>query len=108
MSLLAEYSKERLNREAYENERGFVIYEITEDVCYIVDIFVRKECRRHRVASHLADHVERIAKEKGCKTLLGSVVPTANGATDSLKAMLSYGFKLQSSQANFIWLEKDL
>lgn len=104
----AAYTKEKDGREVIENENGFIVYEIKDDLCYIADIYVIPEKRRRNVASDFAYSVETIAKEKGVKRVLGSVVPTANGATESLKAMLEYGFKLQSSQINFLWLEKDI
>lgn len=105
-SMYADYTKEIHDREVFETDSGFVVYEFKDETCYIADIFIKKECRRSGIASDLARHVETLAKEKGAKTLLGSIIPTTNGATESMRAMLAYGFRIQSAHENFIWLKK--
>lgn len=108
VSLFGDYIKEREGKRIIEEDYGFVVYQIFNDQCYIEDIFIEKQCRRAGLASELADEVVLKAKECGCKTLLGSVVPTANGATESMKALLAYGFKVQSAKENFIWFSMEI
>lgn len=108
MSLYADYIKERENKETVESELGFATYSFIKDGAYIVDIYVKPEYRKSHVASDLANQVTEIAKKKGLKKLFGSVVPSANGSTASLKALFSYGFKLVNSANDFIWLEKEI
>lgn len=108
MSMYADYAKERLSRETLETDYGFATYEFKDDLCYISDIYVVPEARRSKVGSDIASKIEAIAKEKGAKKLLGSIVPAAKGSTGSMKAMLAYGFQIQSCHENFIWLEKEI
>lgn len=108
MSLYAQYMRERVDVYIEENEFGFASYKFHEDACYIEDIFVIPEKRKSNVASQLADNISKIAKEKGCVWLLGSVVPSSNGSTTSMKVLLAYGFDLFKAHENFIWFRKRL
>lgn len=59
-----------------------------------------------KAASQIADKIVTIAQAKGLKKLFGSVSPSANNSTISLKVLLAYGFQLSSSSNNFILMEK--
>jgi len=109
-SKYAEYIKERLGKEIYEDARGFATYYFVPhmNACYLEDIYVEPVNRRKGVASLYADVVTEIAKEHGCTKLIGSVVPKTSGATGSLKALLSYGFMLDSCDNNVIYLVKEI
>lgn len=74
-------------------EVGFANYKIVSPECYIQDIYVRPGFRNKHVASQLANKITQIAKSKGCKILIGSVVPTYKFADRSRKVLLGYGFK---------------
>ena len=102
------YITEREGKSIIEDEKGFATYNINGDNCYIVDIFVRKEYRKENIASKYADEITKIAKENGCTYLTGSVCPTAHGANTSMKVLLAYGFKLESSINNFIYFRKEI
>jgi predicted GNAT family acetyltransferase len=107
MSHYADYIKERLGKHIIEDERGFATYSFTdESTVYIEDIYITPEHRKSGVATSFADKIVAIAKAKGCTRLLGSVAPSANGSTDSLKCFLAYGCSLESSTNNFIVLVK--
>lgn len=107
MSLYAEYIKEREGRDIIEDERGFASYTFINDSVYIQEIYVRPKFRKEGVAAQYADTIATIAKSKGYSKMIGSVCPSAQGATESLKVLLAYGFKLQSSESNFIWFVKE-
>jgi len=87
---------------------GFATYWIRGEDCYIEDIYTKPEYRQAKYASELADLITKKAIEKDCKYLSGSVIPTANNSTKSLKVLLGYGFKLCMSEENVIWFKKDL
>jgi ribosomal protein S18 acetylase RimI-like enzyme len=87
---------------------GFASYWIREKECYIEDIYTKPEYRKAEYASKLADLIAQIAIEQKCKYLTGSVIPTANNSTKSLKVLLGYGFKLCLAEENLIWFKKDL
>lgn len=109
MSLYKEYLEEIHNgKSTVEDDKGFASYWIRGEECYIEDIYVKKEFRKENIASSYADRITAIAVENGCKYLSGSVVPNANNATKSLKVLLGYGFKVHSSQNNFILFIKEL
>lgn len=107
-SLYSSYIYEREGKEIVESEKGFATYNYINNGCYIQDIYVKPEFRKEGIASKMADQIAEIAKSKGYKKLFGSVCPSANGSTESLKVLLAYGFKLSESSNNFIILEKDL
>lgn len=108
MSLYSEYVKERLNKEVIENENGFATYLFMDDGVYVEDIFVRKEYRDKGIAKEMLDQISIIAKEKGCKKMIGTVVPSTEGSTHSLQAAFSYGFKLDSCRQNLIVYTKEI
>ncbi len=108
MSHYADYKKEFEGYETIEDDNGFINYLINGDICYIQEVYVVPDKRKLGIMTEYAVQVENIAKEKGCKKLLGSVVPGQRDATYRMKAVMSFGFKLQSSQNNFIWLEKEI
>lgn len=108
MSLYSEFIREREGKFIIEYPEGFVTYSFEGESCYIQDVFVTKEHRRKNICFDLGDRVAKIAVEKGCKSLLGSVVPTTKGSTESMQMLLAYGFKLDSAVNNFILLKKDL
>lgn len=107
-SLYGQYIEAREGFDIIENPFGFVTFKITGDECYVRDIFVEKHHRNDRVASALCDKVKVIAKERGCKFLTGSVVPSLPSSTVSLKVILSYGFLLHSSQNDFIIFKMEI
>lgn len=108
MSLYANYVKELCGKEVLENENGFVVFFPFNDGLYIQDIYVVPAFREKNYASSLADQVAEIAISRGLKKLYGSVKPSNNNSTISLKVLLAYGFKLDSSVVDGIALVKEL
>lgn len=108
MSLYGDYILERENQGIVESEYGFATYQVSGHECYIKDIYVIPEMRTSGLASKMADKIAGLAKEKGCTYLSGSVCPSTNNSTSSLKVLLAYGFKLAKSDVNMIWLIKEL
>ncbi len=109
MSLYADYLHEKTNDQIIENEFGFATYRyIGNDVVYIVDIYILPEFRKSKHASTIADNIVELASKKGCTKLMGSIVPSNKNSTDSLKVLLAYGMKLESSTTDFIAFTKDI
>lgn len=110
MSLYGEYLKERTNDEIIEMLSGFATYRYVEGgkTVYIVDIYTCPESRGEGYAGAMADKIAALAKEKGCTSMLGSVVPSAKGSTTSLRVLLAYGMRLDSAGSDFIFLRKDI
>ena len=107
-SLYSQYILERQGRETLEDDKGFATFDINGEYCYIVDIFVIKSERRTHSATAYADRVVEMAKERGCKFLLGTVDPRAFGAEISTKVILSYGYKYREFKDNLIWFIKEI
>ena len=109
MSLYGDYLKERTNDQIYETEKGFATYRFIDDkTVYIIDIYVKPEDRKSGIASNISDYIVGLAKIRGCTKLLGTVVPSTKGCTNSLKALLAYGFELDSASQDIIILKKDI
>lgn len=108
MSLFANYIKQRENKDIVETDVGFATFSTVKDGIYIEDIFVQESHRHTGEAARMADKIALIAKEKGFHKLFGSISPSGNHSTEGLKVLLAYGFKLNSSTNNFIWLEKEI
>lgn len=109
MSFVVDYYRERQGLDVYEMEgKGFAVYSIGGDECYISEIYVAPEYRQEGVASEMADRIGEIAKEEGCKYLTGTVNPSANKSHESLLVLLGYGFKLLAAKENLIIFKKEL
>lgn len=110
MSLYADYIKERSSDKIIELDFGFITYRHLADQksTYIVDIYVEPKKRLEGFGSMLADEVLKEAKKLKHEKIIGTIVPSANGSTESLKALLGYGMKLKSSFQDFILFEKDI
>lgn len=108
MSLYADYIAERENAGIIENSRGFATFLINGAECYIRDIYVKPEYRKDNIASQMANEIVAIAKERGCKYLIGTVSPMASGATESLKVLLAYGFKLAKTDSTLVYMVKEI
>lgn len=109
MSLYADYLRERTDDCIVETEHGFATYRfLPNDTVYIIDIYVVPEMRRKHYASNLADEIVRLAKARGCKRVIGTVVASAHGSDNSIKTLQGYGMKLQSHDASCIVFGKDI
>lgn len=108
MSLYGDYIKERENRHIVESEDGFMTYTWLEDACYIVDMYVRPQARKSGLAIRMADVIACKAKERGINMLLGSVDPSTNHATESMRLLIKYGFELGWVKENLIFLRKEI
>lgn len=103
-----DYIKEREGKDFIVFPFGFMIYKIHGEECHICDAYVEPDKRCSYVATEMANKLTKIAKEKGCKILSANVVPSLNGATESIQAQLKYGFKIHSAHHDCIVLTKEI
>jgi ribosomal protein S18 acetylase RimI-like enzyme len=111
LDLFAEYLQERrgMSLLVAAEGQGFATYRITPGAeVYIQDIYVQPAFRRYGVAVDLANEIAAMARLHGCTFMLGTLDPTARGATEGLAVMLAYGFRLQEVAATHIILRKEL
>lgn len=108
-SLYAQYITEKTADLIFETPEGFATYRyINETTVYIVDIFVIPAERKGGAATFMADYIVKEAKAKGCKEVIGSIVPSAKNSTMSLRVLLGYGMTLANAQNDFIVFKKEI
>lgn len=107
-SLYALYIQEREGFSIIEEKSGFASYKMANGECYIRDVYITPERRMGGLATRIVDQIRVIAGDAGCKVLITTVAPSGLGSTESIKAILSYGFRLHSSQNDFIIFRIDL
>lgn len=103
-----EYIRERRAYSIIEKPWGFIAYKIQGPECFIAEIFVERSQRKSGKAASLADQVAKLAKAADCEVLSCTVDLTTQCATESIKPILAYGFKLESAHNNVIILVKPL
>lgn len=110
MSLYADYLRERTKDLILEDEGGFATYRYMDDLktVYIVDIYTVPAARREGHAATLADLIAKKARAVGCTHMIGTVAPSTNGSTDSLKVLLAYGMTLFEARPDCIIMRKEL
>jgi len=107
MTMQADYILEREGISTLEVENGFATYKkVSDNTYYLIDIYVKPEHRRGRIASEMSAKVAEIAKNDGAEYLLGSVDTSCNFATESMKAVLGDGFSFKSIDGNMIYFYK--
>ena len=105
--MFADYFRE-MGSEVLETAYGWASYKFMNDSCYIENIYVKPEYRKRKEASFIADKITKMAKEKGCKTLLGSTNTKNPSVERSIQVILGYGFKYLSSNEDSIWYYKEI
>ena len=112
MKMYGDYIKERLGDEMISSENGFATYRLIDHcgqpAVYIIDLYVRPDFRKENIASELADEVVKKGCAAGCKHLIGTVVPSSNNSTNSLKVLLGYGMNLYSASTDLIVFKKEI
>lgn len=106
--MFKQYFRELKNLEVYEEENGFVLYKIEENLLYIRDIYVKPENRKSKLAATMADKVAEFAKTLGCDTMIGDVEPSNNNATDSIKVLIAYGMRVVEANDDEIIFAKEI
>lgn len=110
-SLYAQYLTERTEDHILEDKFGFATYRfLNENQVYIIDLYVVPNFRNRNIAANYADQICKIAKETHpcMNTLIGTVNPSAKGATESVKVLLAYGMVVDSSSNNVIVFRKEI
>jgi GNAT superfamily N-acetyltransferase len=112
MSMYADYLRERVGDEIIEREEGFATFRIIDDggvmTVYIVDIYIKPEYRKMKMATVMADEIKERAKFLGCKAMIGTVSSSAKKPTDSMKVLLGYGMQFYKSNQDGIIFRKEI
>ena len=107
-TLYGKYLLEREGTNIVEKEYGFATYKIEDDYMYIVDVFVDLPYRKSNKTYEMFEELKNIAKNNNISKLLGSVCTNANGATNSIKFLIAYDFKLLHTDNNMIYFKKEI
>jgi GNAT superfamily N-acetyltransferase len=118
--LYADYMREThgfetiIESEANEDV-GFAVFKFIDDHedstrrgLYLQDMYVKPELRDTVIARRLADRVSGVGKEAGCRWLYTSVDPSAIDPTNSVRAIIRYGFELMSVKGSALYWKKSL
>lgn len=107
MSLYSDYIKELDCKDVIETDFGFIIYRVVGTECHVEDIYLSPSHRKKGEASKLCDAVVEAVKGR-CSMLFGFINMDAKTSNESLRAQLSYGFKLHSLNQGRIVLYKEI
>ncbi len=112
MSLHSEYLNELLGDSIIEWDNGFATYRFIDHEgvpsVYIVDIYVRPDFRKTRMATEMADEIKKVAMRNGCKRMIGSVNAFIKDPTRSIKVLLGYGMVFHKSTDAGIVFKKEI
>ncbi len=109
MSRYKDYIEEQLpNRFVYETFYGFLTYNIIGDLCNLEEIYIVPAERRQGRASEIYSNIGKIAKDLGCKYLIGTITIGTNNSENSMKCLFKNGFKLYNTEGLMIKLMKQI
>jgi ribosomal protein S18 acetylase RimI-like enzyme len=109
VKMFEDYAIERgFGPRIFLTEYGFATYHLSENECYIEDIYVIPEKRKSRVASHMADEICKIAKSNNIYHLYGSVNKLTNSVDSSRKTLIAYGFTMVEEDDEMEWYFKEI
>lgn len=107
-SLWVNYVKEREGSSVIEEPWGFIEYKLVHPFMRIETLYVVESQRQNGFGSELADRVADLAREAECTHLWAKVWVGALNATESLKAILAYGFTVNCLDGDCIILTKQI
>lgn len=107
-TLYAKYIKERCGREVFENEHGFITYQIKGEECFLADMCIEPSKRGSRIFKDMIDHLTRIAKGSGCKVVTATIYMADAGKEHSISSALKVGFKILRAENGVILLGKEV
>jgi GNAT superfamily N-acetyltransferase len=108
MELFRQYLLERENVHLLNEEWGFATYSFGEDHVYLQDIYVVPEKRNTGLGVHLMNEVGKMAKERGCSLMLGSVDEKGNGSEDMKSIMKHLGFKEHTKLGSVVYYLREI
>ncbi len=101
-----EVQKELYDRDVYETEHGFIVYQAFEDgSLYLHLLYVKDNLRGNGVGTQIVDEVVELTKSK---VLISYVDLTTKNPELSIKAHLGYGMKIRKSDETSITFYKEL
>lgn len=107
MSLYASFIKEYDDFDTLEYpDKAFTCYKIVGAECYIKNIYIEPQHRSQKMSYQIQEDITKIAKERGCTYLLGTVCPFSKTASFSMLALLKDGFKFHRYDATMMYFVK--
>jgi hypothetical protein len=89
--------------------RGWASYIINGEECYIDHCFLSPEARHGKLSmSMICSEIEKIAKDKGCKFMTGTIQIGTGIPERSIRMMMTDGYRIHSANNNIITMIKYL
>lgn len=107
-SLYAKYISQRSGFKVLEDKTGFIIYKITNDECFIVDMFVEDFFRQKGKGKELVDTLSDLARFEKCTFVSAHIHLFDNNANNTLHAALHTGFKVVRAENGILTIIKNL
>lgn len=107
-TLFAKYLSEREGKRIIEDERGFIVYKVQGEECFIAELFVDESARGGSAFTDLLRHLSAEAKSEGCKVLTGNISLGAPGAMRVLAASLKRGFRVGAAEGGVLLMIKEV
>lgn len=103
-----DYIKEREGLDFIIKDYGFCSYSIKDQECFLMDVYIKPEFRKTHKGSTLLNELCSIARDSKCTYLTARNYPKSFGSSESLLAALKYGFKVITTNNEFILIAKEL
>lgn len=109
MSLYAAYVLEREGFQTLEGEHGFCTYKVLDDsTIYLRDIYVVPSMRATGEGKKMLEEVERVARDKNCTAVIGSVDISLPSGTLSTSVLLKVGFSITHASGSLLVFRKEI
>lgn len=107
-TLYARYHEERSGAKILECEDGFLVYRITGEECFIVDMYIAPEKRKSLLFKKMMDELEILAKSSGGTLITANIFIDDPGASNTLIAVLKYGFRVTGTGNGVLLVAKEI
>jgi hypothetical protein len=107
-TLFYDYINEREGKRIIEDERGFLVFKVINEECFIAEGYVREAERGSSAFSDLLRHLFVTAQSDGCKVVTATIHLADVGAMRTLKAVLKRGFRVCSANNDVLLIMKEV
>lgn len=103
-----DYVKERQNVDNFQTDKGFILYKVNGEECFLAEVYVKPEFRGTSEIAKMIRSMCEIAESKGCNLLTANVHLSDSGSGRTIKAALKLDFFIAKADHNIIVIAKHL
>jgi len=103
-----DYLKEKDRKNAIIKDYGFCTYIISGKECFLADIYIKPEFRNQKKGTEILNELIVAAKSEGCEVITAREYPHTDVTSNSMLCALTNGFKIISSNSEFILIAKGI